>query len=137
TVQAEQQVLARIDQAGTRSIVVVDVQGRAGLRSDAVERVAALSGVEWVVGLGPARDVTATGIPGGSPAPTRVLYGALPAGIVAASPWPGEPGTSLVGPEARGVGPGRSRRRSGLRRRGGAGSGGLVQRRGAAGFPRR
>jgi putative ABC transport system permease protein len=54
TIQAEQAVLARIDDAGTRSIVVSDTEGRAQITPDAVTRIAGLSGVEWVIGLGPA-----------------------------------------------------------------------------------
>src|SRR5665811_1734410 len=51
TVQAEEQVLARIDDAGTSSIVITDEQGTAEMSATAVERIAGLSHVEWVLGL--------------------------------------------------------------------------------------
>ncbi len=67
TVQAEQQVLSRIDEAGTRSVTITDTNGAAGIRPDAVSRISRISGVEWVIGLGPAQDVRAAGIPAGNP----------------------------------------------------------------------
>jgi putative ABC transport system permease protein len=102
TVQAEQAVLARIDDAGTRSIVVSDTEGRAQITPEAVTRIAGLSGVEWVIGLGPASDVRAVGLTGGEPVAIRVLYGDVPS-LVAASPWDRTPGTALVGPVAQSI----------------------------------
>lgn len=102
TVQAERAVLARIDEAGTRSIVVADLDGRAGLHPDAVRRIEALSGVEWVVGLGPASDVRAAGVAGGQPAAARVVFGEIPP-VVVTSGWGRSPGTVLVGVEAQSI----------------------------------
>lgn len=100
SVQAERLVLGRIDDAGTRSVVVTDTNGSAGIRPDAVDRIGSLSGVEWVVGFGPATDVHAAGIPGGKPAAVRAVYGTLPP-EVDRSAWDRTPGTVLVGPEAQ------------------------------------
>ncbi len=100
TVQAEQQVLSRIDAAGTRSIVISDTQGSAGMTADAIERIGRLSGVEWVIGLGPATDVRAAGNPGGNPAAIRIVHGALPAQVTTTG-LPIEPGKALVGPDAQ------------------------------------
>jgi len=100
TVQAENAVLSRIDEAGTRSIVVSDTEGRAGLDPGVVDRIGGLSGVEWVVGLGPAADVRAVGLPGGEAVAVRVLYGTLPPPITA-SEWDRAPGTALAGPDAQ------------------------------------
>jgi putative ABC transport system permease protein len=100
TVQAEQQVLAQIDAAGTRSIVIQDTQGSAGITAAAVDRIARLSGVEWVIGLGPAFDVRPAAVPGGRPAAVRRLYGTLPA-VVLTSHWDQAPGTLLVGRDAQ------------------------------------
>lgn len=101
TVQAEQEVLARIDDAGTRSITISDTQGSAGIQPDAVDRIAALSPVEWVVGLGPAFDGRNAGIGrGGQPAAIRAVYGILP-GVVDTTTWDRAPGTALVGLEAQ------------------------------------
>lgn len=99
TVAAETQVLSRIDLAGTRSIIVLDSGGNAGITIAAVDRIGLLSGVEWVIGLGPAQDATNAQIRGGQPAPVRALYGVLPA-TATSSPWDQAPGTALVGSEA-------------------------------------
>jgi len=100
SVQAERQVLGRIDDAGTRSVVVTDTNGSAGIRPAAVDRISHLSGVEWVVGFGSAADVHAAGIPGGNPAAVRAVYGTLPPEVVT-SGWDEAPGTVLVGPDAQ------------------------------------
>lgn len=102
TVAAERQVLAQIDEAGTRSIVITDPQGAAGLTQEAVTRIGSLSTVEWVFGLGPAFDVRPVGVPGGRPAPARVLYGEVPTAISLFA-WDREPGTVVVGTEAQAV----------------------------------
>lgn len=81
TVQAEQQVLARIDDAGTRSIIISDAAGDAGITPAAVERISRTTGVEWVVGFGPATDARAAGIPAGNPAAIRSIHGDYPAQI--------------------------------------------------------
>lgn len=78
TVAAEQEVLARIDEAGTRSIVITDATGGSGLTPSAVSRIEQIDGVEWAIGFGPATDVRAVGNPGGQPAAVRRLYGELP-----------------------------------------------------------
>jgi len=101
TVQAEDAVLARIDDAGTRSIVITDVNGTAGLDPDVVTRIAGLSSVEWVIGLGPATDVRAVGNPGGEPVAIRVVYGEIPHSAITSSPWNSAPGTALVGTTAQ------------------------------------
>lgn len=99
TVKAEQDVLARIDDAGTRSIVITDIDGTAAITSAAVERITGLQGVEWVIGLGPASDVHNIGNPEGSPAAIRILYGPLPPQLQADTEP--EPGQALVGSQAQ------------------------------------
>lgn len=100
TVQAEQEVLSRIDAAGTRSIIITDTQGNAGLNTAAVDRIAALTGVEWVVGFGPASDVRAAGNPGGNPVAIRSMYGAIPPQVQFEVRELNE-GEALVGPDAQ------------------------------------
>lgn len=100
TVQAESQVLARIDEAGTRSITLVDTQGDARIHPDSIARIAALSGVEWVIGLGFATDITNQAIPGGTPTPLRTIHGHLPPIFdLDAGDW--TTGTVVVGPLAQ------------------------------------
>lgn len=100
TVQAEQQVLSRIDEAGTRSVTITDTNGAAGIHPDAVDRISRMSGVEWVIGLGPAQDARAAGIPAGNPAAVRAIYGDLP-DVITSDQWGHDPGTVLVGPDAQ------------------------------------
>ena len=99
TVAIERAVLERIDDAGTRTIVIEDTEGRAGLDAETVARVAGLAGVEWVLGLGGARDVRPIGLEGGSPVPIRSYMGILPASITT-SEWDPRPGVSLAGIDA-------------------------------------
>lgn len=100
TEAAERQVIARIDEAGTRSIVVTDVQGGAGIPPSAVGRIERLAHVEWVIGLGTAFDARPVGVPGGTPIPIRFLYGDIPP-VVEMSPWTRDIGTVVIGPEAQ------------------------------------
>ena len=97
---AERQVLARIDEAGTRSILITDPQGAAGLASAAVGRVERLEHVEWAIGLGTAFDVRPIGVPGGTPVAVHVLYGSVPP-PVEMSDWDRAPGTAVLGPGAQ------------------------------------
>lgn len=100
TVQAEQQVLSQIDAAGTRSIVIADTQGQAGIGPDAVDRISRLTGVEWVIGLGPATDLRPAVNPRGNPAAIRVLFGDPPPQIQP-SRNSLSAGEALVGPQAQ------------------------------------
>lgn len=92
-------MLGRIDDAGTRTIVVEDTEGRADLAVDVVHRIEALVGVQWAVGFGPTRDVRAAGLNGAAPVPVRALFGELPE-PTSTSGWQGRPGTAVVGSAA-------------------------------------
>lgn len=101
TIRAEQDVLGRIDEAGTRLVSVIDDQGTGGLTPDAVDRINRLSSVQWVIGLGYAADVKNTAIgDGGEPAAIRYWWGELPdeVGINGRLPQPGE---ALIGRDAQ------------------------------------
>ncbi|MBA2336239.1 MAG: ABC transporter permease [Acidimicrobiia bacterium] len=98
TVAAENDVLSRIDEAGTRSIVITDDQGTAMLRPQVVDRVGAVAGVEWVIGLGYASDGENSWLGGGgAPVAVRTLYGDLPEGPVTVNGRAPAPGEALVG----------------------------------------
>jgi len=99
TVAIERDVLGRIDQAGTRTIVIEDTSGSSGIPPGAVARISGLSGVEWAVGFGIASDVRVAGLDGAAPVPIRGLFGAVPP-LVVTSPWSAAPGTALAGIEA-------------------------------------
>jgi putative ABC transport system permease protein len=77
TVVAERQVLARIDDAGTRSIEV-GLDPAAGATANAVDRVSRLGTVEWAVGFGTVVDVHNEAVRGGAPVALRPMYGELP-----------------------------------------------------------
>ena len=100
TVSAEQEVLSRIDDAGTRLILVTDVRGDAGLNGASVERIAALSNVEWVVGFGFSHDARNSNIGAGAqPVPARHLVGQVPPAIRISGVVPPD-GGAIVGREA-------------------------------------
>lgn len=72
---SERQILASIDDAGVRLITVTVQQGYTGMDPGVVDRIDALSGVQWAVGLGQPHDVHNTAIPGGTNASARTVYG--------------------------------------------------------------
>lgn len=53
----ENDVLASIDRAGTRLVTVQVLNPSPGIGQDGLRRLARATGVEWVLGLGEARDV--------------------------------------------------------------------------------
>jgi putative ABC transport system permease protein len=90
TVGSEQQILASIDSAGTRTIVV-RAEPEAGLTSDVLERMGAIEGIEWAGGFSNAVDGINSLVPDGKRTPTRFIYGTHleRLGIPSASPDPG------------------------------------------------
>ena len=100
TAAQERDVLGRIDDAGTRTIVVEDTKGDAHLDPGLVERVSGLSGVEWAVGFGIATDVRPPDLPSAPAVAIRALYGTLPPDLVATTDWGHQPHTALAGPQA-------------------------------------
>jgi putative ABC transport system permease protein len=102
TVQAEQSVLARIDDAGTRLITVTDSDGTARIPASAVDRIERVSSVDWVIGVGTVQDGVNSAVgDGGNRIPVRDLWGALPDGFVVNGRVP-RPGEGLIGNEAVG-----------------------------------
>lgn len=75
TVAAEQAVLAEIDAAGTRSVVVRAADGE--VTADLLDRLANVAGIEAVTGFGPITDARNAAIPGGPKAPVRRGYGTI------------------------------------------------------------
>ncbi len=74
TVAAEQQVLATIDSAGSRT-VVVRIKDDEALTSDVVTRLETLRGIEWFAAFSRAYDTTNSVNPDGIKAPIRYAYG--------------------------------------------------------------
>lgn len=77
TVAAEQAVLAQLDAAGTRT-VVVRARESAGLTTDVLAYLDAVTAVESVTGFGPVVDARNAAVPSGPPVPVRHVYGDLP-----------------------------------------------------------
>lgn len=73
TIGAEQQVLSSIDDAGSRAITV-RASENTGLRTDVLESVARLSGVEWAGAFTVTTDGTNTLLPGGAKAGVREVF---------------------------------------------------------------
>lgn len=89
TVVAERDVLAHIDDAGTRSIEV-GLDPAAGSTAEVVARIARLGTVEWTVGFGTVVDVHNEQVPGGDPVALRPMYGDLPP-VIELDPATGPP----------------------------------------------
>lgn len=77
TVAAEQAVLAELDAAGTRT-VVVRAHETSGLTTDVLPHLDAVVGVESVTAFGPVVDARNAAVPNGPAVPMRHLYGGLP-----------------------------------------------------------
>jgi putative ABC transport system permease protein len=75
TVAAERAVLAQIDAAGTRSIVVRAADP--GVTAGLLDRLETVAGIEAVSGFGPIVDARNSAIPGGPKVPVRRAYGAF------------------------------------------------------------
>jgi len=73
TVAVERNVLAVVDDAGTRSIQV-RAEDEAGLSSDVLNRLHGISGIEWAVGFSSAKDATNALVPEGIKVPVRYMY---------------------------------------------------------------
>lgn len=95
----EQDVLASVDDAGTR-FIVISSQTSEGLDPSVVARIANLHGVDWIIGLTPAQDTRNAAIPGARAVSTRTIVGQWPEAIrpsVALPPGTAPaPGTALV-----------------------------------------
>lgn len=100
-VEAERAVLARIDDLGTRLVVIGDPTGGASVPSESIERVRRLSTVQWAFGLGFTRDARNAVVPDGPPIPTREAYGPFPPVIRLQGRQP-RPGEVILGEDAPG-----------------------------------
>jgi len=69
-IEAQAAILRRVDEIGARTITIISTGSELSLPAGAVERIARLDGVAWVVGLGPVFDVRIRE-PGGGPTPVR------------------------------------------------------------------
>ena len=75
SIEAQNAVLRRVDDIGARVVTVVSSGAEAVIPAAAVDRIARLSAVDWVVGLGPVFDVAGRQ-PAGAPTPARAYRSA-------------------------------------------------------------
>lgn len=99
TAATEARVVAQIDSAGTRLIALSDEGGAAGILPDAPARLAGLSDVTWVIGLGVAVDVTNPALPAGRAA-ARDMVGDLPPDVELIQGRRPRAGEAVVGVDA-------------------------------------
>lgn len=78
TVGAERAVLARIEDAGTRAIQVIDDRANPGLDTQLLAAISRLDSVSWAIGLGPIEDVRPAGLDGADAVPARRISGSSP-----------------------------------------------------------
>lgn len=74
TVGNEQHVLAQIDSAGTRTIMI-RAGDDAGINTDVLGRIATIDGIQWAGAFSTAIDSMNTSVPGGTRVPVRYAYG--------------------------------------------------------------
>ncbi len=99
TAATEARVVAQIDSAGTRLIALSDDGGAAGILPSAPARLAGLSDVTWVIGLGAAVDVTNPALPAGRAA-ARAMVGDLPPDVELVQGRRPRTGEAVVGIDA-------------------------------------
>lgn len=93
---AERDVLASVDEAGPRLITITVTEPDPGMAAAALERLERIDGVEWVLGLGPARDTRTLG-GGRANVAVRDLLSPLPAEVRIALGRQPAPGEVIVG----------------------------------------
>ncbi len=101
SVAVEADVLARIDDAGPRLVTVQVLEPAPGVDQAGLERLSRATGVEWVLGLGTARDTHNAAIPGGANVATRSLLTPMPPTVEMAMGRAPAPGEVIVSASAR------------------------------------
>lgn len=102
-IAGQQRALSVLNTPEGRLITVVDSEGTAGLDPSSVATIESLPAVEWVIGLGPARDMSNSHLPDAGIVPSRTLHGSLPPGIRSSVGEIPE-GRALMGADAAPVG---------------------------------
>ena len=94
---AEDEVLRSVDEAGPRLVVLNIAEPSPGLTEGALERFGSIQGVEWVLGLGPARDVRSQATGERVNVAARDILTELPNEVTIELGRPPRPGEALVG----------------------------------------
>lgn len=82
-----------------RLITIVDARGAAGIDSRSIEMIQSLTGVEWVIGAGPAKTVHSSSLPGGPTVTARAVYGDLSQVALGLDERILLPGQAVAGPD--------------------------------------
>lgn len=93
TAALEAEIASNVDAAGPRLIEVTVIEPAPGLTPDALERMNNVTGVEWILALGPASDVRSTALGDRANVAARTILGELPPLVsveVGREPRPGE-----------------------------------------------
>lgn len=102
---SERRVIQRLDATGSRTLVISDPSGSAGLTADRLDAVVELDAVAWAVALGEPRDMANTALgPGAPPIAVRPIYTALPPPVGQTAGRPATVGEVLLGAGARTAG---------------------------------
>lgn len=101
SVRSERDILNRIDDAGTRSIIVRDGGAEPQIDPDAADRIRHLAGVDWVLALGPAVDVVPIAARGIPPAAAYPFHEPLPVAVAIQATDHPSAGQALVGGGSR------------------------------------
>lgn len=102
---SERRVIQRLDATGSRTLVISDPSGSAGLTANRLDVVTALESVEWALALGEPRDMTNTALgAGATPVSVRPVYTALPPPVTSRTGRPPAAGEVLLGTQAQTAG---------------------------------
>lgn len=97
----ENDVLASIDRAGTRLVTVQVLNPSPGIGQDGLRRLARATGVEWVLGLGEARDVRNASVPSSLNVAARALLTPTPDVLAIQTGRAPQQGEAIVSDPAR------------------------------------
>lgn len=97
----EAEIVSSVDGAGSRLIEVTITEPSPGLNSSAVSRVLSLDNVEWVLALGPARDVRSIQLASRINVAARTLLTDLPPGVDVTAGRAPQAGEAIVTSDAQ------------------------------------
>ncbi len=103
SIEGQGAILRRVDEAGARIVTIISTTSEPAIPASAVERIARLDGVEWVLGLGSVFDVR-TRQPVGGPTPVRSYRAVGPPVTFSGGNGGGDGGAYLSRASARRVG---------------------------------
>src|SRR5690606_12664064 len=98
---AEQEVLRSVDAAGPRLVEVTITEPSPGVSRTILDRFTKIDNVEWVLGLGPARDVRSSATGGRINVAARDILSPLPSEVTVDPGRYPRPGEAIIGTETQ------------------------------------